>query len=81
MKKITTIAGDGVGKEVMEAGLTILESLNLNYDFIKSKAGFECFQNCGKTIPEETIKKMLKKSAATLFGAITSTPSEKKVQL
>lgn len=76
MKKVTTIAGDGVGKEVMEAGLTILESLDLNYDFIESKAGFECFQNCGTTIPEETIKNA-KKSAATLFGAITSTPSEK----
>jgi len=76
MKKITTIAGDGIGKEVMEAGLTILESLNLNYDFIESKAGYGCFQKCGTTIPKETIKNA-KKSAATLFGAIDSTPGEK----
>ncbi len=76
MKKITTIAGDGIGKEVMEAGMIVLESLDLNYDFIESKAGYECFQKCGTTIPEETLKNA-RKSSATLFGAIDSTPGEK----
>jgi len=76
MKKIATIAGDGIGKEVMEAGLFILESLDLNLDFKEAEAGYECFQKNGTTIPEETIK-IAKNSAATLFGAITSTPGEK----
>jgi len=76
MKKITTIAGDGIGKEVMEAGLFILESLDLNLDFKEAEAGYECFQKNGTTIPEETIK-TAKNGSATLFGAITSTPGEK----
>jgi len=76
MKHITTIAGDGIGKEVMVAGLSILESLDLNYDFIESEAGYKCFLKNGTTIPEETIK-TAKNSSATLFGAITSTPGEK----
>ena len=76
MKKITTIAGDGIGKEVMEAGMVILESLDLNFDFLESEAGYECFQKNGTTIPEETLKNA-KKSQATLFGASTSTPGEK----
>ena len=76
MKKIATIAGDGIGKEVMEAGISILESIDVNFDFIPSEAGYECFQKYGTTIPEETIKRA-KNSSATLFGAITSTPGEK----
>jgi len=76
MKKITVIPGDGIGKEVMEAGLTVLESLNLNFDFLESEAGYECFQKNGTTIPEKTIKNA-KKSVSTLFGASTSTPGEK----
>jgi methanogen homoisocitrate dehydrogenase len=76
MRKITTIAGDGIGKEVMEAGLTVLDSLNLNLDFVDFDAGYECFQKNGTTIPEETLKSA-KTTSATLFGAITSTPGEK----
>lgn len=76
MKKITTISGDGIGKEVMEAGLNVLESLPINLDFIEAEAGFECFQKNGTAIPEETIK-LAKNSSAILFGAITSTPNEK----
>ncbi len=76
MKKITVIPGDGIGKEVMNAGLTVLQVLDLNFDFIESEAGYECFQKNGTTIPEETLKNA-KKSSATLFGASTSTPGEK----
>lgn len=76
MKKIVTIAGDGIGKEVMEAGLSILESLDLNLDFKEAEAGYECFQKNGTTIPKETIK-LAKNSSATLFGAITSTQGKK----
>ena len=76
MKKITVIPGDGIGKEVMEAGIEILEGLNLNFDFREAEAGYTCFKKNGTTLPEETMKNA-KKSSATLFGAITSTPNEK----
>jgi len=33
MKTITTIPGDGIGKEVMAAGLYILDNLNLNIEY------------------------------------------------
>lgn len=76
MKKITTITGDGIGKEVMESGITVLESLDLNLDFVEGEAGYECFQKNGSTITEKTLKNA-KNSQATLFGATTSTPNEK----
>ena len=76
MIKIARIDGDGIGKEVTEAGVAVLESLDLNFEFIEAEAGRECFEKNGTTIPEETIK-IAKNAKATLFGAITSTPGQK----
>ncbi|MBR5503310.1 MAG: NAD-dependent isocitrate dehydrogenase [Methanobrevibacter sp.] len=76
MIRIARIDGDGIGKEVTEAGVAVLESLDLNIDFIEAEAGRECFDKNGTTIPEETIR-IAKNAKATLFGAITSTPGEK----
>ena len=76
MIKITVIPGDGIGKEVMNAGIEILECLDLNIDFKEAEAGYDCFKKNGTVLPEETIKNS-KKSSATLFGASTSTPNEK----
>lgn len=76
MIKITVIPGDGIGKEVIDAGIEILDYLDLNIDFIEAEAGYDCFKKNGTTIPEETMKHA-KNSSATLFGASTSTPGEK----
>ena len=76
MIKIARIDGDGIGKEVTEAGVAVLESLDLNFDFIEAEAGRECFDKNGTTIPEETIK-IARNAKATIFGAITSTPGQK----
>ncbi|ADC46884.1 isohomocitrate dehydrogenase AksF [Methanobrevibacter ruminantium M1] len=76
MIKIARIDGDGIGKEVTEAGVAVLESLDLNIDFVEAEAGRECFDKNGTTIPEETIR-IARNAKATLFGAITSTPGEK----
>ena len=76
MIKIARIDGDGIGKEVTEAGVAVLESLDLNFDFIEAEAGRECFDKNGTTIPDETIK-TARNAKATLFGAITSTPGQK----
>ncbi|MDP3623995.1 MAG: homoisocitrate dehydrogenase [Methanobacteriaceae archaeon] len=76
MKKITVIGGDGIGKEVMEAAISVLDSLELNLEYKIAEAGNECFQKNGTSIPDETIK-IAKKTDATLFGAVTSAPGQK----
>ncbi len=76
MKKITIIPGDGIGKEVMEAAILVLDSLELNLEYKFAEAGYECFQKNGTTIPEETIK-LAKKTDATLFGAVTTVKDHK----
>ena len=77
MYKITTIPGDGIGKEVMKPTLEILETINANFDFIYQEAGKECYEKKGTNLPEETITSC-KESDSTLFGAVTSIPEQKK---
>ena len=76
MYKITLIPGDGVGPEVIQALLHILEAVDLKLDYTMACAGNACFQDTGSTIPDETILKA-KRSDATLFGAVTTVPGQK----
>ncbi|MGZ7047959.1 MAG: isocitrate/isopropylmalate family dehydrogenase, partial [Methanobacterium sp.] len=76
MHNITVIPGDGIGKEVMEATLRVLDSLDIEFNYKFALAGQECFKNSGTTIPDETVK-LARDSDATLFGAITSTPGQR----
>jgi methanogen homoisocitrate dehydrogenase len=75
MYNLAIISGDGIGNEVMEACEYMLDKLDLNFSFKYGEAGFECFNNNGTTLPEETIK-IAKDSDAVLFGASTSTPGQ-----
>ncbi|NYB52614.1 MAG: isocitrate/isopropylmalate dehydrogenase family protein [Methanobacteriaceae archaeon] len=76
MYKITVIPGDGIGPEVMEATLNILEDSKLKLQYQEARAGYACFKDEGTTLPDETVE-MAKNSDATLFGAVTSVPEKK----
>lgn len=76
MYKLTIIPGDGIGLEVMESALRVLDSLDLELDYEEAHAGNECFKHTGTTIPEETIK-LARKADAVLFGAVTTVPGQK----
>ena len=75
MYKIAVIGGDGIGTEVMDSCEYLLDKIDLEFSFEYGIAGFECFNNTGTTLPEETIK-IANKSDAVLFGASTSTPGQ-----
>lgn len=75
MYKLAIISGDGIGKEVMNACEYLLDKIDLEFSFEYGQAGFECFNNTGTTLPEETVK-IANKSDAVLFGASTSTPGQ-----
>ncbi|HML05017.1 MAG TPA: homoisocitrate dehydrogenase [Methanobacterium sp.] len=80
MYNITVVPGDGIGKEVMGAVLSILDVLDVEFNYEVAFAGNECFKKTGTTIPEETIK-MAKNSDAVLFGAVTTVPGQKSAIL
>lgn len=80
MYKIAIVPGDGIGREVMEATLDIMEKLNLNFEFSFGEAGDECMEKCGEALPEETLN-IIKKSDACLFGAVGETAADVIVKL
>jgi len=80
MYKIAVIPGDGVGKEVMDAALHILDGLDLNFEYEFAEAGDECAEKTGEALPDETLK-IIKNSDACLFGAAGETAADVIVKL
>ncbi|CDG66027.1 3-isopropylmalate dehydrogenase [Methanobacterium sp. MB1] len=68
MYKIAVIPGDGIGKEVMEATLHVLEAIDVEFDYTFADAGDEYLEKTGVALPQETID-IVKASQACLFGA------------
>lgn len=67
--------GDGVGKEVMEAARVVLNTLELDAEYVNADIGWEFWCNEGESLPQRTLD-ILKSSQCALFGAITSKPKE-----
>jgi 3-isopropylmalate dehydrogenase len=68
MYKIAVIPGDGIGKEVMEATLHVLEAIDVEFDYTFADAGDEYMEKTGVALPQETVD-IVKSSRACLFGA------------
>lgn len=66
--KIAVIPGDGVGPEVVEAEIAVLESLGLSFAFSSYDAGDDCLERTGRALPQETLDGALK-AQAVIFGA------------
>lgn len=70
------IPGDGIGKEVIPAGRRVLEALpsylNLKFDFVNLKAGFEAFEQTGSALPDATVDVLRNECDGALFGAVSS---------
>jgi isocitrate/isopropylmalate dehydrogenase len=73
--KIALLPGDGVGKDVMEAAMIVLEKIGLEAEYIEGDIGWEFWCKEGNPLPDRTIE-MLKRTDVCLFGAITSKPKE-----
>ena len=80
MYKIAVIPGDGIGKEVMEATLTILEALNLDFEYEFGEAGDEYLEETGIALPDETIE-IVRKADACLFGAAGESAADVIIRL
>ncbi len=73
--KIAWLPGDGVGNDVMDAAKIILDTINLDAEYIKGDIGWEFWKKEGNPLPERTVD-LLNKTDCALFGAITSKPNE-----
>jgi homoisocitrate dehydrogenase len=68
---LCVIEGDGIGLEVIPATVDILKYLLPNIKLHPARAGWQCFQETGKALPDETIA-LAHQVKAVLFGAANS---------
>ena len=82
--KISVIRGDGIGPELTDATLKVLEAaqrkFGLNLNMIEAEAGDACFEKRGVALPEDSIQK-IKTSHACLKGPVGETAADVVVRL
>ena len=72
---IAWLPGDGVGNDVMDAAKIILDTINIDAEFVPGEIGWEFWKKEGDPLPQRTID-LLRESDCGLFGAITSKPNQ-----
>ncbi len=82
--KISLITGDGIGPELTEATLEILDAVqqkfDIDLDIIKVEAGDRCFEKTGVALPEETVA-VIRNSHACMKGPVGETAADVIVKL
>ena len=82
--KISLIPGDGIGPELTEATLKILDAVQQKFDIglniIQVEAGDACFEKTGVALPEDTIE-VIKGSHACMKGPVGETAADVVVKL
>ncbi|MDE1860232.1 MAG: isocitrate/isopropylmalate dehydrogenase family protein [Candidatus Micrarchaeota archaeon] len=73
--KVAVLMGDGIGPEVVEASLDVLESAKARFgiglDLQYADAGYSCIEKYGTNLPEDTIR-LLKKTDCVIKGPMTT---------
>ncbi len=76
--KIGILPGEGIGPEVVDATLMVLDAVQkvepVRLEYLKGEAGAYCIEKYGTNLPKQTLE-MLKKTEACLKGPMT-TPEE-----
>ena len=78
--QIAVIPGDGIGKEVMEAAIYILDSLDIDFEYVYGEAGDECLEKNGTALPAKTLD-IIRNADACLFGAAGETAADVIVKI
>ncbi len=78
--QIAVVPGDGIGKEVMEATIFVLDSLGIDFDYVYGQAGDECLEETGTALPSETLD-IIRNADACLFGAAGETAADVIVKI
>ncbi len=71
MKDIVLIPGDGIGKEITESVVKILDAAGANINWIECEAGEATFKRTGNPLPEETIE-AIEKHRIAFKGPLTT---------
>ncbi|HOO55158.1 MAG TPA: isocitrate/isopropylmalate dehydrogenase family protein [Methanothrix sp.] len=72
-KRVALVKGDGVGPEVIDGALVVLEAAGAELEFVPVELGYSRWKRTGKAMAEEDID-LIKDCHSVLFGAITTPP-------
>ena len=78
--QIAVVPGDGIGQEVMKATIDVLDSLDIDFEYVYGEAGDECLEKNGTALPNETLD-IIRQSDACLFGAAGETAADVIVKI
>ena len=73
MYKISLITGDGIGPELSESAISVLDTIRdkfgLKFDISKLSAGDKALEQTGKALPDETVN-VIKQSHACMKAPV-----------
>ncbi|MDO0929480.1 isocitrate/isopropylmalate family dehydrogenase [Streptomyces sp. TG1A-8] len=72
-KTVAVLPGDGIGPEVLDAALPVIDALGLPVTLEHGDIGWECWRTEGDPVPRRTWD-LIGRSDAVLLGATTSKP-------
>ena len=70
---VVTMPGDGIGKNVLNESLRVLDAAGFEADYVHADIGWEFWCKEGNPLPQRTLD-LLEEHKLCLFGAITSKP-------
>jgi isopropylmalate/isohomocitrate dehydrogenase-like protein len=71
MKRICALRGDGVGPEVVDATIRVIDALGLDIEWAYGEIGFGAYKIFGSPLPVRT-SDLVEACDATLLGAVTT---------
>lgn len=71
MKRICVLPGDGIGPEVIDCAVKVLEKATDQLEFVRADIGLEALKRHGDALPKDTYSLMMSCDSC-LFGAVTS---------
>jgi isocitrate dehydrogenase len=72
-KRVAVLPGDGIGPEVVDVALPVLDRLGMPVEPVFGEIGWECWRTGGDPVPEATWR-LIDETDTCLLGAITSKP-------
>jgi homoisocitrate dehydrogenase len=69
--ELCVIEGDGIGREVIPAAVDVLRTLLPEVTLHSARAGWDCFKDCGISLPDSTLE-LATRCGTVLFGAAAS---------
>lgn len=74
-QRITVIKGDGIGPDIVDSALKVLDKVGCNFEYDYADAGLVALENTGELLPQATLD-LIAKNRVTLKGPLTTPVGE-----